>query len=211
MNFEEQLREIDTAILPITLNQANPPFTDSFSDIADNTTKKVDDLNLKRMGTEVDKVMGPAVGLTSEMGLSEIGLDLEPSLSHGNTMGHEISQAHNLFSIGSYTTKPLGRTRTREVMGSGQKMKRQARKGVGKENFMQEERSHEYGAEEGHDMVKMTIDNDIGPKRKLCSPLKEIVMEEDMGKKQKIEGEVLVLSKLMAQQLGLAVAARQPC
>ena len=84
-----------------------------------NTTKKVDDLNLKRMGTEVDKVTGLTTGLTSEM-----GLDLEPSLSHGNTVGHEISQTHNLFSIGSYTTKPSGGTRTREVTGSGQKKKR---------------------------------------------------------------------------------------
>lgn len=75
---------------------------------------------------------------------------------------------------------------------------------------MQEERSHKYGVEEGHDMAKMTIDNDVELKRKLRSPLKEIVMEEDVGKKQKIEGEVLVLNKLMAQQLGSAVAAGQP-
>nr|POE57421.1 hypothetical protein CFP56_06021 [Quercus suber] len=103
-NFEEQLRVIDAAILAVTPNLENPPFTDSFSDVADNTTKKVDDLNLKRMGTEEDNLTGLAAKLTSEMGLSEMGLDLEASLSHGNTMGHEVSQAHNLFSIGSYTT-----------------------------------------------------------------------------------------------------------
>ena len=59
-------------------------------------------------------------------------------------------------------------------------------------------------------MVKVTDDKGVRSKRKLRSPLKEILMEEDMGKKQKIDREVLVLSKLMAQQLGLAVATGQP-
>ena len=59
-------------------------------------------------------------------------------------------------------------------------------------------------------MVEVTDNKDGGPKRKLRSPLKENLMEVDMGKKQKIEGEVPVLSKLMAQQLGSAAAAGQP-
>ena len=54
-------------------------------------------------------------------------------------------------------------------------------------------------------MVKVTDDNEVGPKRKLRSPLKEILMEEDVGKKQKIDREFLVLSKLMAKQLGSAM------
>lgn len=55
--------------------------------------------------------------------------------------------------------------------------------------------------------MKVTDDNEVGTKRKLHSPLTEIAMGKDVGKKQKVEGEVLLLSKLMAQQLGLAVAA----
>lgn len=84
------------------------------------------------------------------------------------------------------------------------------RKGVGKENLMQEERGDECGVEVVHEKVKVTNDNEVGPKRKIRAPLTEINMEEDVGKKQMIEGEVFVLSKLMAQQLGLAVAAGHP-
>ena len=59
-------------------------------------------------------------------------------------------------------------------------------------------------------MVKVTDDKGVRSKRKLRSPLKEILMEEDVGKKQKIDREFLVLSKLMVKQLGSAVATRQP-
>ena len=58
--------------------------------------------------------------------------------------------------------------------------------------------------------MEVTDNKEVGPKRKLRSPLKENLMDVDVGKKQKIEGQVLVLSKLMAQQLGSAVATRQP-
>ena len=54
-------------------------------------------------------------------------------------------------------------------------------------------------------MVKVTDDKRVRSKRKLRSPLKEILMEEDMGKKQKIDREFLVLSKLMVKQLGSAM------
>ena len=58
--------------------------------------------------------------------------------------------------------------------------------------------------------MEVTDNKDGGPKRKLHSPLKEILMEVDVGKKQKIQGEVLMLSKLMAQKLGSAAAIGQP-
>ena len=86
-----------------------------------------------------------------------------------------------------------------------QKKKKQEHKGMGKEHLTQEEPSYEHGKKEVHDMVKVTDDNEVGPKRKLRSPLKEILMEEDVGKKQKIDREFLVLSKLMAKQLGSAM------
>ena len=54
--------------------------------------------------------------------------------------------------------------------------------------------------------MEVTDNKDGGPKRKLHSPLKEILMEVDVGKKQKIQGEVSMLSKLMVQQLGSAEA-----
>lgn len=81
---------------------------------------------------------------------------------------------------------------------------------VGKENFMQEVCEYDHGEEKVHDMVEVTEDNEIGLKRKIFSPLKEIVLEEDARKKQKIDVEVMTLSKLMAQELGSVVAIGQP-
>lgn len=74
---------------------------------------------------------------------------------------------------------------------------------------MQNVRKQDHGEEVGQDMVEQIMDSESGPKRKISSPLKELALEEEVGKKQKIDGEVLVLSKLMEQQLGLAVAAGQ--
>ena len=67
-----------------------------------------------------------------------------------------------------------------------------------------------YEEDGAQDLMEVTDNKEVGLKRKLRSPLKENLMDVDAGKKQKIEGQVLVLSKLMAQQLGLAVATRQP-
>ena len=52
--------------------------------------------------------------------------------------------------------------------------------------------------------------NEGSLKRKICLPLDEISMREEVGKKQKIEGKVQALSKIMATQLGSAAAAGQP-
>lgn len=63
-NFDEHLREIDAAITAVTLNLAVTPLTKEISDLADNTTKKVDVINLNRKGTEDETVMGLNGGLT---------------------------------------------------------------------------------------------------------------------------------------------------
>lgn len=206
LNFEEQLREIDAAITTGIPNLATLPLTDSISDIA---TKKVNFLNFKK-NTEEDKVAGPTVGLTSELGLSSMGSALEQPVSHTITMDQELRPSYSLFSIGSHIIKPLCESGKRDLMANIQKKKKQGRKGVGKDNLMQEERGDEYGVEVVHEKVKVTNDNEVGPKRKIGAPLTKISLEEDVGKKQKIEGEVFVLTKLMAQQLGSAAAVGQP-
>ena len=67
MNFEEHLREIDAAISIGISNLAVPPLTNSVSDSTNNMAKMEDFFNSKRKGTK-DKVLGSAIGLTSEMG-----------------------------------------------------------------------------------------------------------------------------------------------
>ena len=65
-----------------------------------------------------------------------MGLALEPSFSHSTIVGSELNPVHSLFSIGSYTIKPLGGTKTREMTSIVQKKKKQEHKGVGNEHLM---------------------------------------------------------------------------
>ena len=208
--FEEQLREINAPITAGILNLAVPPLTNSILDCADDTSKKVDFLDSKKKSTEEDKLVGPTIGPISKVGLSSMGLALKQPISHSIDVGQELRPTYSLFSIGSHTIKPSSGSGKRDVMGTIQKKKKQVRKGVGKENLMQGERGIEYGMEVVCDIVKVTNDNEVWPKRKIRAPLTEVNMEEDVGKKQKIKWkikwEVLVLSKLMSQQLGSTVA-----
>ena len=53
-------------------------------------------------------------------------------------------------------------------------------------------------------------DDGMGMKRRVRMPLSEILDNRMTRKWSKVEGEVLTFSKLMAQQLGVAEAVRQP-
>nr|POF03396.1 hypothetical protein CFP56_60585 [Quercus suber] len=121
MNFKEHLREIDTTISIGIPNLVVPPLTDLVSDFANNMTKMVDFSKSKRNGTEKDKVMGSVVGLTSEMGFGSTNLALEPSFSHCNTVGQELSPTNGLFFIKSYTMKSSGGTEKRKEISTIQK------------------------------------------------------------------------------------------
>lgn len=101
-NFNEQLREIDAAITAVTPNLTISPLTEAISNFADNTTKKVDFINSNKEGIEDEMAMGLNGGLTHVLGLRNTDLELEPTYSHNNNMGQDLSSAHNLFSIGSY-------------------------------------------------------------------------------------------------------------
>ena len=146
--FEEQLRDIVTSIIGVAPNMVVPPSTDPIPDIEECTTKKMGFLNSNNTITEVDKKASPMVGLTPILGSSETGLALESFSSHTITKGQEINSTRCLFSLRSYTTKASGGTLTREMSGNVQKKKKHARKVVGKENFMQEERGDEHGMDE---------------------------------------------------------------
>ena len=53
--------------------------------------------------------------------------------------------------------------------------------------------------------------NEKSGKRRTCSPLKDISGLVENVKRKKVEGDVMALSKLMAQELGSVVATGQPC
>ena len=52
--------------------------------------------------------------------------------------------------------------------------------------------------------------NEKSGKRRTCSPLKDISGLVENVKRKKVEGDVMALNKLMAQELGSMVAASQP-
>ena len=52
--------------------------------------------------------------------------------------------------------------------------------------------------------------NEKSGKRRTCSPLKDISGLVENVKRKKVEGDVMALSKLMAQELGSMMAAGQP-
>ena len=81
---------------------------------------------------------------------------------------------------------------------------------MGKENAWKGARVMNKRDEELTNKVMSFEDNEVRLKRKIRAPLEEIPMGEKAGEKQKIEGEVLALSKIIVTQLGSATAAGQP-
>ena len=146
--FEEQLRDIDTAITGVAPNLVVPPLTDPISDFEEHKAKKMEILNSNNIVTELDKTVDPADGLTPILGSSEMGRAFESFSSHNITEGQEFTSAQRLFSLGPSTMKPTGGTKIKALSGTVQKKKKHARKLEGKENFMQELKGGEYGAEE---------------------------------------------------------------
>lgn len=64
---------------------------------------------------------------------------------------------------------------------------------------------------EMEDVSRMEVEElDMGPKRKLQAPLSKVMDNREIGKKLKLDKEVVVVGKLMATQMGLAAAAVQP-
>ena len=47
---------------------------------------------------------------------------------------------------------------------------------------------------------------DLGPKRKTWAPLEEIMKNAEVGKRPKLEEEVVAFGKLLATQMGSAAA-----
>ena len=61
------------------------------------------------------------------------------------------------------------------------------------------------------DVCRMEVEEgDVGPKRKIRAPLSEVGDNMEARKKLKLNEEVVALGKLMAKQMGSAVAAGQP-
>lgn len=64
-----------------------------------------------------------------------------------------------------------------------------------------------HGKEKGNATLMEGEANDVGTKRKERIPLEETSVNDETGKKKKLDGEVMALAKIMAQHLGSVMAA----
>ena len=95
--------------------------------------------------------------------------------------------------------------------GPTQKKNKVGRNSVRKENSAGRAQGQVHGEKKEDDKTMEVEANDVWVKRKERIPLGEILVDNENGKKQKMEGEVMALGKIMVQHLGSALAAGQPC
>ena len=82
---------------------------------------------------------------------------------------------------------------------------------VRKENNAGGARGQVHGEKKNDDTSMDVESKEVGAKRKERILLEEISMDDEIGKNQKLDGEVMALGKIMAQHLGSALAVGQPC
>ena len=62
------------------------------------------------------------------------------------------------------------------------------------------------------EITRMEVEEEnAGTKRKTRAPLEEIMENDEVRERPKIEAEVMAFGKLLATQMGSAAAAMQPC
>ena len=208
--FEDQLREIDAAIFDTATNLQDLQVPDP-TPACEEIKEKIPDVpKINERENEQERSMDFQVGPTSEM--DKIIMDVDTGLPTKNNifMGQGLSQAQALFSIGPHNPSPLCETKMRKSRSPTQKKNKKGSNVTGKENAWPEGWGKNKRTDEPTKKVMNSEINEGSLKRKIRLPLDEILMREEVGKKQKIEGEVQALSKIMATQLGSAAAAGQP-
>ena len=112
--------------------------------------------------------------------------------------------------MGQQTSKPQRHDKNRTTKGPSQKKKKAGRISVGKKNIIGGARGQVHGKKKEDDTLMDVEANEVEVKRKERIPFEEISVNDETKKKQKMEGEVMALGKIMAQHLGLALAAGLP-
>nr|POE81447.1 hypothetical protein CFP56_05945 [Quercus suber] len=209
-DFEEQLREIDTAISETATNPEGSPFPDPSPDFEEDKEGILGISKLNEKENKGGRQKELQVGPSTKVDLVLMDLDSAIPTQNNATLGQASSQAQILFSIGPHNQKPSCEAEIRKVRGPAQKKTKQVTNVMGKENAWKKGRDTNKGDVEVNEMMMKSEDDEMGSKRKSRLPLVDITMEEEAVKKQKMEGEVWTLSKIMATQLGSAVAAGQP-
>ena len=204
------MREIDATIFDTATNLQDSQFPNPTPACEENKEKIPDVSKLNEKENEQERSIDFHVGPTSAM--DKIIMDVDTALPTQNNifMGQGLSQAQALFSIGPHNPSQPCETKMRRSRSPTQKKNKKGSNVTGKENAWTEGWGINKRNDEPTKKVMNSKVNEGSLKRKIRLPLDEISMGEEVGKKQKIEGEVQALSKIMATQLGSAAAAGQP-
>ena len=194
--FEEQLKEIDDAIFGEVLTKETSTKRAAGEKEA---LKEISQLDVTNASHNADKADGS-------------GLLLKPICNKGQ---HEEPRKEgsdwvpiksgDIFTVGLCVQRPKGEIKTRKGKVSAQKQIK-----LGKENNKEEGGKGIQGEATEMEVVMGIEDDGVGMKRRVRTPLNEILDNGMTRKRSRVEGEVLTLSKLMAQRLGAAEAVGQP-
>nr|POE88689.1 hypothetical protein CFP56_63681 [Quercus suber] len=186
--FEKQLREIDEAIMGEDVFSKKSSSVESVPAFLVNLQNLAQSSRISKGSEKWDKGVKIWAGLKEELGpkYGLSGVTTFISQNGNKTTAHETMGCNSI--IGQHTPMPQRGKENRDV-GTRGKLHREK---------IKEDTSMEVEA------------SDVGVKRKERIPLEDISADEESGKKQKLEGEVMALGKIMAKHLGSALAADQP-
>ena len=184
------MREIDAAIFDTATNLQDSQFPNPTPACEENKEKIPDVSKLNEKENEQERSMDFQVGPTSAM--DKIIMDVDTALPTQNNifMGQGLSQAQALFSIGPHNPSQPCETKMRRSRSPTQKKNKKGSNVTGKENAWTEGWGINKRNDEPTKKVMNSEVNEGSLKRKIRLPLDEISMGEEVGKKQKIEGEV---------------------
>ena len=134
LNFEEKLKEIDTAISAPNTKLADLPLPNHTLDCEENKERFLEFKKLNVKEDELKKSVDYWVGPTSKV--DKAFMDLDPALPTPNNtpMGQALSQAQVLFNIGPYIPIPPCETKRKKLRSPAQKNNKKESNVTGKEN-----------------------------------------------------------------------------
>ena len=196
LGFEEQLKEIDDTIFGEVLTKET-----STKRVAGEkeVLKEISQLDVTNASHNADKVDNSRLLLKP---ICNKGQHEEPRKGGSDWVP---IKSGDIFTMGLSAQRPKGEIKTRKSKVLAQKQIK-----LDKENNKKEGGKGIQGKATEMEVVMGIEDDGVGMKRRVRIPLNEILDNGMTGKQSRVEGDVLTLSKLMAQQLGAAEVVGQP-
>nr|POE89249.1 hypothetical protein CFP56_72865 [Quercus suber] len=206
--FEKQLNEIDEALKGEAIFSEKPSSAKRVLVVAADLQNSTQSSSVDEESEKWEEKVETWVGLEEDLG-STIG---PPGMTNTTPFNVNISKAHEtkegIIVMGQHNPRPQRSNKNIILKGPTNKNNVVGRNSEGKENIDVGTRGQLHG-EKKEEHTSMEVEaNGVGIKRKERIPLEDISAEEEKGKKQKIDGEVMALGIIMAKHLGSTKIAR---